>query len=65
MEFEPLMRRIRCEFLEMPGLRLTLAQAMRLWNLEQEMCERVVGALVRASFLRMTAGGLITRGDVH
>ena len=31
---QEVVRRIRGEFLEMPGLRLTLDQARRLWRLE-------------------------------
>ena len=38
--------RIRAEFVEMPGLRLTLSQASRLFNLERTLCERVLGTLV-------------------
>lgn len=32
-----LTERIRGEFLEMPGLKLTTAQACRLWNLTPEL----------------------------
>jgi hypothetical protein len=38
--------RIRAEFAEMPGLRLTLPQAARLFNLQRTQCERVLAALV-------------------
>lgn len=38
--------RIRAEYYEMPGLRLTLAQAARLFNLEPVHCERVLHTLV-------------------
>ena len=31
---EDVLRRVQGEFLEMPGLRLTEAQARRLWNLD-------------------------------
>ena len=31
-----LVHRVRGEFLEMPGLRLTRAQAQRLWGLDEE-----------------------------
>jgi hypothetical protein len=64
MELETLVRRVRGEFLEMPGLQLTIAQAQRLWGMERELCERVVGALVGASFLRRTPTGAIARMDV-
>ena len=32
-----LLRRIRSEFIEMPGLRLTPAQAARLWGMERHV----------------------------
>jgi hypothetical protein len=32
MDFEMIARRVREEFREMPGLRLTPAQARRLWD---------------------------------
>jgi len=53
--------RIREEFREMPGLRLTPAQATRLWGLEIETCRRVIDELVAAAFLRWTTAGAITR----
>src|SRR5262245_53471873 len=46
MEFEAIVRRVRGEFLEMPGLTLTVAQAGRLWGLEQDLCQRVIGVLI-------------------
>jgi hypothetical protein len=56
-----LVRRVREEFLEMPGLQLTPAQAGRLWGLERETCCAVIDALVAAAFLRWTAAGAVTR----
>ena len=35
-------RRVRAEFLEMPGLCLTLDQAQRLWGLEPRTCEALL-----------------------
>jgi hypothetical protein len=61
MELEPIVYRIREEFREMPGLRLTPAQATRLWGLEHHTCRAVIDRLVEASFLRWTATGAITR----
>jgi len=52
---ERLHQRIRAEYNEMPGLRLTLAQAARLFNLERQNCEDVLTALV-------TSGTLWTNG---
>jgi hypothetical protein len=56
-------RRVREEFREMPGLRLTPAQATRLWGLEQDTCRAVLDALVSAAFLRWTPAGAVTRSD--
>ena len=61
MELEIAVRRVREEFLEMPGLRLTLAQATRLWGLEREMAHAVIDRLVACAFLRWTASGSIIR----
>jgi hypothetical protein len=61
MELEAVTRRVREEFREMPGLRLTPAQAIRLWGLERETCHAVIESLVAAAFLRRTATGAITR----
>jgi len=58
-----LVGRIRSEFLEMPGLRLTVLQASRLWGLDEESCRRVIDALVGSSFLRWTALGMIARAS--
>jgi hypothetical protein len=55
--------RVRGEFLEMPGLQLTMPQAARLWGMEQAACRAVVDALVEASFLRWTPGGKIARAE--
>lgn len=46
-----LIRRIRGEFLEMPGLRLKVEQAQRLWNLDRASCEFLLASLVEANFL--------------
>ena len=43
--------RVQAEFVEMPGLRLTLAQAVRLFSIEPDQCERVLGTLVLAGHL--------------
>jgi hypothetical protein len=53
---ERLHQRIRAEYNEMPGLRLTLAQAARLFNLERQHCEDVLTTLV-------SSGALWTNGQ--
>jgi len=54
---EDVLRRVQGEFLEMPGLRLTGAQARRLWGLDAPACEALLGALVDAKFLFKTRDG--------
>jgi hypothetical protein len=51
-------RRVRAEFLEMPGLSLTLGQAQRLWGLEGRTCEALLNSLIDSRFLRRTDRGL-------
>lgn len=60
---QEVVRRIRGEFLEMPGLRLTPEQAQRLWRLDETACEAVLGALVDAHFLSKTRDGAFVRQD--
>ena len=52
-----LLRRVRAEYLEMPGLTLTLAQARRLWQLDEETCTGLLHSLVDAGFLTKTHTG--------
>lgn len=44
--------RIHAEYQEMPGLKLTLVQAARLFDLERERCARALDSLVDAGLLR-------------
>ncbi len=60
---QEVVRRIRGEFLEMPGLRLTLSQAQRLWRLDKTACDAVLGALVDTHFLARTRDGAFIRHD--
>jgi hypothetical protein len=53
--------RLRAEFLEMPGLRLTAEQVQRLCGLERTMCRLVLGSLVEAHFLCVTPDGHYAR----
>ena len=57
MAAEALVRRVRGEYREMPGLRLTFAQACRLWQFDPATCERILGELVREQFLHQTRDG--------
>ena len=61
MEFDRIVRRVRAEFLEMPGLRLTPPQARRLWGLDGDACQAVIDALVASAFLKWIPGCAVTR----
>jgi hypothetical protein len=56
-QLESLAARVRGEYAEMPGLRLTLGQACRLWQMEPSPCERLLEQLVRERFLYKTNTG--------
>ena len=58
---DEVLRRVQGEFLEMPGLRLTVPQARRLWGLDATSCDALLGALVDAKFLFKTRDGAFMR----
>ena len=61
MEMKGVVGRVRQEFLEMPGLQLTPAQAGRLWGLDDASCQSVIEALIASAFLRWTRSGTVMR----
>lgn len=52
-----LLARIRAEFTEMPGLRLTLLQARRLFGLDVVTCASALATLQASGFLTTTRDG--------
>ena len=62
---EDALRRVQGEYIEMPGLRLTTAQAQRLWGLDGAVCAALLDALVDAKFLFRTRDGAFVRNDAH
>lgn len=58
---ERLAQRVRAEYLEMPGLDLTMAQAVCLWATDTDLCERVMSYLVDVGFLARTDRGTFIR----
>ena len=58
-----LLLRIRGEYLEMPGLRLTLAQATRLFSLDALTCDVALRTLVEDGFLWQSPQGAFLRRD--
>ena len=57
LDFVRLLNIVRGEFLEMPGLRLTKKQAQRLWAIDADTCEALLGTLEASHFLRHTREG--------
>jgi hypothetical protein len=57
------LQRVQGEYIEMPGLRLTTAQAQRLWGLDRAACDALLGALVDAKFLFRTRDGAFVRSE--
>lgn len=58
---DDVLSRVKGEFLEMPGLRLTEPQARRLWGLDATSCGALLAALVEAKFLFRTRDGAFMR----
>ena len=58
---DALMTRVRGEYREMPGMRLTIDQAMKLWMLDRKTCLGVLDLLVAAHFLEIDRNGQYVR----
>jgi hypothetical protein len=56
-----LLHRIRSEYLEMPGLRLTPAQAARLWGMDAERSRQLLESLAKGGFLFRNGQGAYLR----
>ncbi len=63
MRIEDVLQRVQGEFVEMPGLCLTAAQAQRLWGLDRDVCDKLLEALVDAKFLSQRRDGSFIRVD--
>jgi hypothetical protein len=61
MLHEHVLNRLRAEYLEMPGLRLTRTQVQRLCGVEHTICQPVLDALVDTRFLWVNADGTYVR----
>jgi hypothetical protein len=53
--------RVRAEYLEMPGMKLTAPQVQRLCGVEPDTCKTVLDAMVNAKFLCVEADGSYAR----
>ena len=64
--FDSLVARVRGEYFEMPGLRLTVSQACRLWHVDISTCEMLFEQVVREGFLYKTdKGAYIAQPTTH
>jgi hypothetical protein len=52
-----LINRIRVEYQSLPGLKLTIEQARRLWAVDHETCGAALDALIAEGFLHRTGTG--------
>jgi hypothetical protein len=53
--------RIRAEYLEMPGMRLTTQQVQRLCGVDASLCQLVMDSLLEMRFLWRHADGTYVR----
>ena len=60
---ESVVRIVRGEYVEMPGLQLTRSQVKRFWGLDEEVCDTVLKTLTEEHFLHLTAAGRYIRMD--
>lgn len=61
-EERALCTRIIGEFLEMPGLNVTIPQACRLWSIDRPQCVRVLDTLLGSGFLRRSGECYVRAG---
>ena len=52
-----LLQRIEGEYREMPAMRLTFDQAMRLWNIDRQTCATVLNSLIASRYLEIDGFG--------
>ena len=65
LTLEVLARRLLREYLDMPGLSLSLAQSTRLLSADMPTCRRALDSLIDAGCLTRTAAGTYTRDVSH
>jgi DNA-binding IclR family transcriptional regulator len=59
-----LLLRVMHDFDELPTMRLTAAQVMRLWSLDRPTCDALLTTLMKAHFLeRDAASGQFAKRD--
>jgi hypothetical protein len=58
---QQIVNRVRAEYLEMPGMKLTVEQVQRLCGIDASVCRIVLDFLVDARFLRVDHKGTYVR----
>lgn len=61
-DFEHLSQQVRGEYLEMPGMSLTVEQATKMWGINREICATLLESLVEVGFLRRGQHGMYLLG---
>jgi DNA-binding IclR family transcriptional regulator len=61
--YQQILARIHAEYVEMPGMRLTLDQLLRLCGIDRSTCRRVLEELVTRKFLAVTPDGMYVRRE--
>ncbi len=54
---DEMLRRIHCDYLEMPDLRLSRPQAQRVWQLDEHTCTQLLESLTEDGFLQRSHDG--------
>jgi CheY-like chemotaxis protein len=58
-----LSQRVKANYLDLPGLSLSLRQAQRMWGFDEDICERVLQGLTNEGFLVRTDDGQYRRRE--
>ena len=60
---QDVVERVRSEYLEMPGMRLTSRQVQRLCGIGPALCEAVLDSMVKSRFLSVRPDGTYVRAS--
>ena len=63
LDFASALSRAKSDFIEMPGMQLTVKQAMRLWSFDPDLCDAVLRSLVDSHFLIRTKHAIFLRAE--
>ena len=60
-DLDDVLRRVKGEYNEMPGMCVTRTQAQRLWGLDSTTCELVLTTLLERGVVRRTSRGMYVK----